>query len=65
MKSHAQLWIDAITKAFRNNDTERLTDIANALIDAESAKSALRSKHYGEYGQSLAVMVQSVPENRL
>lgn len=63
MKTHAWVWIDTITAAVHANDNERLTDIANALIQAERAKMFLRAKHYGQPGMALDVMAGTVLVN--
>ena len=62
MKSHGIIWIDAITDAVKKGDTDMLDSIVAALMDAEAAKTAMRSLGYGCYGKSLTVMVREVPK---
>lgn len=62
MKSHACIWTDAITTAVNKADEESLAAIVAALMDAEAAKTAMRSLGYGHYGQSLILMVREVPK---
>lgn len=61
MKSHASIWIDAITDAVRKGDQGQLEGMAAALMDAEAAKTAMRTLGYGQYGQSLTTMISEVP----
>lgn len=62
MKSRADMWVDAMVKAVAGNDSDRLKHIAQALIEAERAKSILREKGYGQYGQAIDAAMSEVPE---
>lgn len=56
------IWIDELDRAVKNGNTERLTEIVDALNAAESAKDILRKKGYGHHGMTIDATARLVPD---